>query len=132
MKDEVEMPIKHKRYRGFSCGFILIALGFILLLNNFNILPWEVWSFLWRLWPVFLVLWGLEILFGEAIAGEVILSLLTLGVVIFIIVQLVANYNGAFRNWMQKHLPWMPMYQQMFYNPQNNMNIFNNYENTYY
>ncbi len=134
MKDDEDIFTRHKHHRGFSGGFILMALGFILLLNNFNILPWDVWSLLWKLWPVFLILWGLEILFGENLFGEIILSLVTFLIVIFVIIQLIAGYNSSFKSWMQKRMPWMLMYQQMFnMQPGNDLrNFFNNSQNNYY
>jgi uncharacterized membrane protein HdeD (DUF308 family) len=36
-------------------GIILIAIGVIFILENFNI---DVWDSVWKLWPLVLILWG--------------------------------------------------------------------------
>jgi hypothetical protein len=61
---------------------ILIILGGIFLLNNFDILPWSIWTNLWKFWPVLLVLIGIEFLIGQSISLKTTLILLAL---IFII-----------------------------------------------
>jgi hypothetical protein len=36
-------------------GAILIVVGIIFFLENFNI---DVWDYVWKLWPVVLIVWG--------------------------------------------------------------------------
>jgi hypothetical protein len=36
-------------------GAILIVIGLIFFLENFNI---DVWDYVWKLWPVILIAWG--------------------------------------------------------------------------
>lgn len=36
-------------------GFILLIIGLIFLLENFDI---HAWDYSWKLWPVVLILWG--------------------------------------------------------------------------
>jgi putative Mn2+ efflux pump MntP len=36
-------------------GIILIVIGIIFILNNFDI---DVWEYVARLWPVILIIWG--------------------------------------------------------------------------
>jgi len=43
-------------------GAILIVIGLIFFLENFDI---DVWDYVWKLWPVVLVVWGaLKLLAG--------------------------------------------------------------------
>jgi hypothetical protein len=43
-------------------GILLLFLGVVFLLQNFNILPWGLWQTLWRFWPVLIIIIGLTIL----------------------------------------------------------------------
>lgn len=57
--------MKNQKKTSFA-PLILVALGIIFLLNNFGLLPWNIWLSLWRFWPVLLILIGLEIFFGRS------------------------------------------------------------------
>ncbi len=60
-------------------GIILVFLGVVLLLQNFDILPWGLWGMLWRFWPALLVIIGLNIIIGRYkpwVAAIVILAVL--------------------------------------------------------
>ncbi len=52
-----------KKYRdSLIGGFILIVIGAVFLLEQFNV---DAWRTLWRLWPLILVAWGAsKIYFG--------------------------------------------------------------------
>lgn len=55
-----------KRTKGFSfTAIFLILLGLVFLLNNFGILPWEIWQNIWKFWPILLILFGVEALLGR-------------------------------------------------------------------
>jgi hypothetical protein len=54
-----------KSSRGYSGALILIALGIILLLNNLNIVAWDVWDELWPWWPLVVIFTGFDMLSGE-------------------------------------------------------------------
>ena len=43
-------------------GIFLLFLGVVLLLQNLNVLPWQLWEVLWRFWPVLIIAIGLSIL----------------------------------------------------------------------
>jgi len=47
-------------------GVFLIAVGLVLLLNNFGLLDWDIWYDLLRLWPIILICFGLERLFRDS------------------------------------------------------------------
>jgi LiaI-LiaF-like transmembrane region len=46
---------KSKHRDSLIWGIILIVLGVIFLLEQFNI---DVWDDFWRFWPVILIVWG--------------------------------------------------------------------------
>jgi len=66
---------------------ILITLGVIFLLNNFGLLPWDIWNNLWKFWPVILILIGIEVLIGYSIS---IRTLFILVILIFLIPLFIA------------------------------------------
>lgn len=54
---------------------VLIFLGIIFLLNNFNLLPRFIWFAYIRFWPIYLIVIGLRLLFPQK-AGLGVLALL--------------------------------------------------------
>lgn len=46
--------------RGNTVSILLIVLGIFFLLNNLNLIPWQIWHNMWKLWPVVLILIGLS------------------------------------------------------------------------
>lgn len=65
--------------KGISFGPVLIiVLGIIFLLNNFGVLPWEIWENIWKFWPILLILFGVEVLLGRASSIRTIIFLLVL------------------------------------------------------
>jgi len=69
---------------------ILLAVGFILLLNNLGLLSWDIWSTLWRFWPVVLILLGLEILVKQIESDIAYVLMILLEVVVILGVVVVA------------------------------------------
>lgn len=55
---------------------LLVGLGVMLLLQNFNLLPPGTWQALTQLWPVLLILIGLDMLVGRRSWGGAVLVLL--------------------------------------------------------
>ena len=71
-----------KNRPGFIGPIILIGVGVVLLLNNMNVVGWEIWNVLLRLWPLILIAVGLDILIGrQSIWGSLIVGVLFLGMV---------------------------------------------------
>ncbi|HEY0899491.1 MAG TPA: DUF5668 domain-containing protein [Sphingobacteriaceae bacterium] len=66
-------------------GLILVFVGAILLLDNFNVINFY-WGSVWRLWPVILILLGAEMLFARSskAGGPWIAGVITLAVLIFV------------------------------------------------
>ena len=48
------MP-QHRRKDPLVWGLILIVIGAIFFLENFDI---RIWDTLWKLWPIILIVWG--------------------------------------------------------------------------
>ncbi|MCL0074083.1 cell wall-active antibiotics response protein [Dehalococcoidia bacterium] len=59
---ETKSPRKH---RISIWGIILVFVGVVLLLQNFDLLPWGLWAMLWRFWPVILIIIGIDIIIGR-------------------------------------------------------------------
>ena len=107
--------------KGMFGGIIFITIGIIFLLNNFNLLPWSVWSILWRFWPLFLILGGLEMILGDSWLAELIVGLITLVTVGYILIQAIAINNSLFKQWLQSNIKWLPLNEQLFQTPQNRL-----------
>jgi hypothetical protein len=43
----------------------LIGLGLVFLLNNLEVVSWDVWTVIMRMWPLLLVAIGIDLLFGR-------------------------------------------------------------------
>src|SRR3990167_5009756 len=73
-----ESETKRSR-KSISLGpVVLIVLGIIFLLNNFGILPWEIWQNIWKFWPILLILFGIEVLLGRNSAPKTVSLLIVL------------------------------------------------------
>lgn len=60
---------------------ILIALGFVFLLHNLEIIDWGIWETIRRFWPIVLIAAGLEIILRRAVSwGPLILAAAVVGV----------------------------------------------------
>ncbi|MEW6034191.1 MAG: DUF5668 domain-containing protein [Chloroflexota bacterium] len=57
---------------------LLIVVGVVLLLQNFNVLPDGMWRALWRFWPVILLIIGVNIFLRDRpwLAGLIILLIM--------------------------------------------------------
>lgn len=70
-------PAWRRRPSGYVFPLLLVIVGAVLLLNNFGILPWSVWTALGQLWPVILILLGIDLLVGRrnAVLGAAITAI---------------------------------------------------------
>lgn len=53
---------KGKHRDSLVWGIILIVLGLIFILENFDI---EIWRYIWKLWPLILIFWGANKIYGR-------------------------------------------------------------------
>lgn len=83
----------HHLGRGFPLfPILLIALGFLLLLQTTGVLSWHLWGSIWRLWPVLLIAIGINIILGARmpwVAGILIAAVLAIGIAL-------AAFSGSF------------------------------------
>ena len=80
-------PQSAPRSRSLFFPIVLIGIGTIWLLVNFNIIQGFTFGQLWRLWPLFLIAAGLELLFGRgrAFIGALI-GLLTVAAAVVLLI----------------------------------------------
>ncbi len=59
-------------------GIILVYLGILVLLNNFDIIDFS-WRVFWKFWPVLLIIWGINILISKENTrkGAILIGLVT-------------------------------------------------------
>jgi uncharacterized membrane protein YadS len=74
----------------------IILLGFIFLLNNFDIIPWSIWNQLSRFWPVLMIFTGLEMLIGQSRFSSLLLTILGFVVFGFIFLICLPNPESMF------------------------------------
>jgi hypothetical protein len=70
---------------GYWFAFILIAIGVILLLQNYGLISSDVWPQLFRFWPLLLIFAGMDILLGRSLVGKLFVitaSIITLVIII--------------------------------------------------
>lgn len=93
-KVETTPPPRAKRHSGGGAwlAILLLFLGGVFLLNNFGLLPWDIWSNLWRFWPVFLILFGLQIVLGRNWFAQLVISIL--GILAIVVILLVASFSN--------------------------------------
>jgi len=72
-------------------AFILIGLGVIFLLNNFNILPWSVWGTL-----------------GKSFIAKWLVAILGLATITIIVCLSLSSVNSQLENYMHNRFSWWP------------------------
>ncbi len=82
-------------------ALILVAVGIILLLNNFGVLPWSVWGILFKFWPLILISLGLRTAFGE----RSIIYTLSIILLLFSIFYSITIVSPSFDSWVEKQIP---------------------------
>ena len=92
--EETYLFKRHDRRHGYLWPLILIFAGFIFLLNNFGILPWNVWNNLVLFWPLLLILWGLQVIFGRSNAARIVVALIALFIFTGIVVYFFFTYGN--------------------------------------
>lgn len=76
------------KYRNIFWGVILILIGILFTLENFNLINFNIRE-LWRLWPVVLVLWGISIIPADKWIRLGLVLLVLAGSVFFMLDQTV-------------------------------------------
>ncbi|MBD3280319.1 hypothetical protein GF389_02230 [Candidatus Dojkabacteria bacterium] len=89
---------------GFSCAFILIAIGILLLLNSTGVVSWDIWASIWRLWPFVFIIWGVEMIIGKNSLLNCLFGCFTaFAFLLFIILAVVAS-DDKFETWVDENI----------------------------
>ena len=112
--------------RGFFGPLLIIFIGVVFLLNNFNLLPWSSWDLFFKLWPVFLIVIGFEILFEGTRWKRYIVGLVFFFLGLFLVFEVLMWNNTRFRDWVNKYAPWMPSSGNTIFFPQQQLPFFDN------
>jgi hypothetical protein len=68
--------------QGVAAPTVFIAIGTVILLDNLNIVQWNVWQVILSLWPVLIVAVGLDLLVARRSAWGALLALVLLAVIL--------------------------------------------------
>lgn len=63
---------RRKRWESVSRGLLLIGIGVILLLLNYDLLSQRFWTLLFTLWPLILILLGIGLLWRDRVPFSLI------------------------------------------------------------
>jgi len=114
-------------------ALILLAIGILLLLNNFNFVSWTIWEILFKFWPVLFIIWGIKALAGKDWLGNLLVTIIVVFILVFVITYSVSCVNKNFDNWLEKNIPvwsqikkWLPQTT-----PRSRFFRFNPWDNPY-
>jgi hypothetical protein len=68
--------------QGVAAPTIFIAIGTVILLDNLNIVQWNVWQVILSLWPVLIVAIGLDLLVARRSIWGAVLALILLAIIL--------------------------------------------------
>ena len=106
-ENEDSQEENNKRYKSIDIvfPFLLISCGIVLLLNNFKVLPWEIWNILFIFWPFILILIGIEHLFAGSFLGNIFTFLISATIILAIFIYASININRNFDKWITRKYP---------------------------
>jgi hypothetical protein len=94
---------RHHHTGGIIFGLGVLFVGVLLLLNNAQIVPKEIWNYILPLWPILLILAGFRIILGSSWVSHFLISLLTLAAFCFVVLYGLIMVNSVLINYW--HLP---------------------------
>ncbi|MBN1331980.1 hypothetical protein JW978_03795 [Candidatus Dojkabacteria bacterium] len=100
-KPQKEQEFDH---HGFSCAFILIGAGVLLLLNTTGVISWDLWSNIWQLWPLVFVIWGIEMIIGKNRVLNCLFGCFTAFIFLFFVGLVAAATDDSFKNWVDNNI----------------------------
>jgi hypothetical protein len=108
VEDTSSSKYDYKEWRGHHhtggngvLAIILVALGAVFLLRNFDLLPPETLQNIWKLWPLALIIWGIQLLFGRTWFANVLVMLVTLVIVYLLLSYFNPSLNLDVNNFFQ-------------------------------
>jgi hypothetical protein len=84
----------HSHGGGMIFGLAVLLVGVLLLLNNTQVVPGEIWIYILPFWPVLLILVGLKMILGRNVVSHFIVSLLTLAAFCLVILYALVMVNS--------------------------------------
>lgn len=67
----------------------LITVGILLLANNFDYLPWSIWSNLFTYWPILIVFVGIDVILGKSQLGNLVAGIINSTIFLAIVARIV-------------------------------------------
>lgn len=67
-------------------GVLIIFSGFIFLLNNIGVFPFNIWDFVSIFWPLFSIFIGVRIIYGKSFLSDFILLVIIMMVIGIILI----------------------------------------------
>jgi len=114
-------------------GITFITIGGILLLNNFQYIPWSVWNYIVNFWPVVFVFIGLDLLSGNSWLLKIVTTIVGLVIIVFVFSYSLSAVDANFRNMMFEKIPaWKYFYQRMMEDKMNRGMYYNGNPNYYW
>ena len=88
-EEEIKYPTweKHHKHNDIVGALLLVFLGIIFLLNNLQIIPWEIWGYIWQFWPILLILLGLKIILGRGTMANFVTGVVMVVALIIIVLN---------------------------------------------
>jgi len=86
-------------------GTAFLTAGIILLMNNFGVIPWSIWSYIIYFWPVIFIFIGLDLISGNSLILKLLTSLVGILIILFILAYSLSASDIKFSNYIFQHAP---------------------------
>lgn len=116
---EIHKEKWEKRNHGSIWPLILIFIGTVFLLNNFGILPVDIWERIFDFWPLLLILIGVRIILGKSPFSNTIILIIGLIFIAFILVFSISLVNPVFDQWLKVQFPFWSTLEGIIRIPKN-------------
>ncbi len=93
------------RFIDYSGAVFFLLLGVTFLLNNFGIVPWNVWSIIIQFWPALLIIVGINMIFAVDYFGHLLSSVLIIIIYLYVFCYSVSVVTPQFDTWLRLNLP---------------------------
>ena len=120
-------PERRNKFPDILGGITFICAGLILLLNNFGVISWSIWSYLINFWPIVFILIGLDLVVGNSLIIKLITTLIGVAIIFFVIVYSLTAADYNFRSYIFNNYPtWKKIYQSIPSSPNNSRGLVPN------
>jgi hypothetical protein len=80
---------------GWIVGIVLVLAGAVLVLNNYGVVSWEIWSALAVFWPIALIIVGVKMVLGRSAVSRALSALIALALILFVLFVALAGTDPA-------------------------------------